>query len=121
MAVPRKPAAKIAREDLDERLLVEAAQNDPIKFGELYDLHFERVYAFVSRRVRERDRAEDLTSETFYRALAGLKSFEYRGAPFAAWLMRIAANVVFDHAKRWARQAHHLEDQSEPGSKGEQE
>ena len=121
MAAPRKPAAQIAREDADERLLVEAAKKDPAKFGALYDLHFERVYAFIARRVRDRDRAEDLTSETFHKALAGLKSFEYRGAPFGAWLIRIAANVVFDYAKRTAREPNHLEDFPEPGSKAEQE
>jgi len=49
MAV-RKPAAGDAREGAEERLLVEAAQHDPAKFGDLYDLHFERIYAFVARR-----------------------------------------------------------------------
>jgi RNA polymerase sigma-70 factor (ECF subfamily) len=90
--------------DADERHLVEAAQRDPSRFADLYDLHFERVYAFVVSRVRNRDAAEDLTADTFHRALAGLPAFEWRGAPFGAWLLRIAANAIVDRAKRDARE-----------------
>ena len=79
--------------DADERLLVEAAQRDPARFGDLYDRHFERVYAFVVRRVPNRDAAEDVTADVFHRALAGLRTYEWRGVPFAAWLLRIAVNV----------------------------
>jgi RNA polymerase sigma-70 factor, ECF subfamily len=86
--------------DADERLLVEAAQHDPSKFGELYERHFHRVYAFVVRRVRNRDTAEDVTAEVFHKALARLPQYEWRGAPFGAWLIRIAANALHDRAKR---------------------
>jgi RNA polymerase sigma-70 factor (ECF subfamily) len=89
----------------DERLLVEAAQRDPRKFGDLYELHFERIYAFVSRRVGDRQTAEDLTSDVFHKALANLPSYELRGSPFAAWLFRIAANAVADQSKRAARES----------------
>ena len=91
--------------DEDERLLVEAAQRDPERFGDLYDRHFERVYAFVAVRVRDRDAAEDVTAEVFHRALAALPAYEWRGAPFAAWLLRIAANAVVDRLKRSGREA----------------
>lgn len=87
-----------------EHGLVEAAQSDPAKFDALYELHFDRVYAFVASRVRDRATAEDVTSEVFHRALANLKSYEWRGVPFAAWLLRIAANAIVDHAKRAARE-----------------
>lgn len=93
-----------AREpDSGERALIEAAQRDPRRFAELYELHFERVYAFVARRVRDRDEAQDLTADVFHQALAGLPRFEWRGVPFAAWLFRIAANAIVDKAKRAAR------------------
>lgn len=88
----------------DDRLLVEAAQKDPARFGDLYELHFDLVYAFASRRVGNRDVAEDLTSEVFHKALANLHRFEWRGVPFAAWLLRIAANAISDHAKRADRE-----------------
>ncbi|MGH9454308.1 MAG: RNA polymerase sigma factor, partial [Terriglobia bacterium] len=78
---------------------VEAAQRDPAKFAELYEINFERVYAFIARRVSNRDEAQDLTADVFHRALANLQRFEWRGAPFAAWLFRIAANAIADRAK----------------------
>jgi len=82
-----------ARDGVDEQLLVEAAQRDPAKFDELYELHFVRVYAFVVGRVRDRAVAEDVTSEVFHKALANLPSYKWRGVPFAAWLLRIASQA----------------------------
>ena len=90
--------------EADERLLVEAAQKDPARFGELYERHFERMYAFIVRRIRNRDAAEDVTSEVFHRALAGLPKFEWRGVPFVAWLYRIASNAVADYFQKTARE-----------------
>jgi RNA polymerase sigma-70 factor, ECF subfamily len=87
-----------------ERLLVEAAQKDPRRFGDLYDEHFLRVYAYVARRVGNRAEAEDVTAEVFHHALAKLGEFEWRGAPFAAWLFRIAANAIADRWRKSARE-----------------
>ncbi len=89
----------------DERLLVEAAQRDPARFAELYEQNFHRVYAYVVRRVANRQSAEDLTSEIFREALAGIGKFEWRGVPFSAWLLRIASRAVADHWKRSGREA----------------
>jgi RNA polymerase sigma-70 factor (ECF subfamily) len=83
----------------EERALIEAAQQDANRFGELYELHFERVYAYIARRVRERSAAEELTSHVFHQALANLGKFKWRGAPFAAWLFRIARNSIVDRAR----------------------
>jgi RNA polymerase sigma-70 factor (ECF subfamily) len=103
MAV-RKSATAMAGGDAKERLLVEAAQNDPGQFGVLYELHFERVYAYVGKRVRDREAAEDLTSEVFHRALASLPRFDWRGIPFAVWLLRIASNLIVDRWKQIGRE-----------------
>src|SRR5438046_10386404 len=97
-------ALKAPAKEEAERLLIEAAQRDPRRFAELYEDNFERVYAFIVRRVRDRDEAEDLTSEVFHQALANLARFEWRGVPFAAWLFRIAANAITDRAKRAAKE-----------------
>jgi RNA polymerase sigma-70 factor (ECF subfamily) len=91
---------KALKKEADERLLIEAAQNDPACFAELYEINFERVYAYVVKRVGDRTETEDLTAEVFHQALANLKRFEWRGIPFAAWLFRIAANLISD---RWQR------------------
>jgi RNA polymerase sigma-70 factor (ECF subfamily) len=100
----------------DERLLVEAAQRDPARFADLYELHFERVYAFIARRVRDRNTAEDLTSEVFHKALSGLRKYEWRGAPFSAWLIRIAAHAIVDQSRRSARETPGGEDPPEPSA-----
>jgi RNA polymerase sigma-70 factor, ECF subfamily len=100
----RAPASRRSPEQTDERLLVEAAQKDAAGFAELYEIHFERVYAFIARRVGDRDAAEDLTSDVFHKALANLKRFEWRGVPFGAWLLRIAVNAIVDRSKRQGRE-----------------
>ena len=84
----------------DEKLLIEAAQRDPARFSELYERNFERVYAFIAHRVGDREEAQDMTSEVFHEALAGIGRFEWRGAPFIAWLLGIASNRL---ARRWQR------------------
>lgn len=97
----------------EERLLIEAAQNDPSRFAELYEQHFHRVYAYVARRVRDRAEIQDLTAQVFHRALENLGKFKWRGTPFSAWLYRIAANAIADRAKQRLRETGH---QPEPST-----
>jgi RNA polymerase sigma-70 factor, ECF subfamily len=85
---------------MDEQLLIEAAQRDSSRFAELYENNFDRVYAYIAYRVHNREEAQDLTAEVFHHALAKLAHFEWRGVPFVAWLLRIAANTM---ANRWHR------------------
>ena len=98
----------VLKKEADERLLIEAAQKDPARFGDLYEINFERVYAYVVRRIQDRVEAEDVTAEVFHQALANLKRFEWRGIPFAAWLFRIAANLISD---RWQRSGREVADE----------
>jgi RNA polymerase sigma-70 factor (ECF subfamily) len=84
----------------NEQLQVEAARLDPARFAELYENNFERVYAYVAHRLRDREEAQDATADVFHRALAGLPRYEWRGLPFAVWLLGIATNVLSD---RWRR------------------
>jgi RNA polymerase sigma-70 factor (ECF subfamily) len=100
--------------DADERRQIEAAQRDPSKFGELYEQHFERIYAFVVRRVRDRAAAEDVTADVFHKALAALHGFQFRGAPFGAWLVRIASNAIADRYRRETREVANTEQAAEP-------
>lgn len=94
----------MAFHEKDEQLLVEAARRDPSRFAELYEQHFERVYAYVARRAGNRQEAEDITAEVFHRALEKIGGFEWRGAPFAAWLLRIASNAIADRWEKAARE-----------------
>jgi RNA polymerase sigma-70 factor, ECF subfamily len=95
---------KALKKEADERLLVEAAQHDPARFAELYESNFERIYAYIVRRVGDRSETEDLTAEVFRHALQNLKSYEWRGIPFAAWLYRIAANLISDRRQQKSRE-----------------
>lgn len=88
----------------EDRLLIEAAQRDPARFADLYDAWFDRVYAYVARRTGDRAESEDLVSDVFHHALANLQRFEWRGAPFSAWLFRIAANKIADRWERLGRE-----------------
>ena len=100
----------------DDRLLVEAAKKDPSRFAELYELNFARVYAYIARRVGDRDVAQDLTSDVFHKALASIQRFEWRGVPFAGWLLRIAANMIVDRSKRSGREVSGQDDLPDPGT-----
>ena len=88
--------------DADEHSLVEAAQRDLSKFGDLYERHFDRVYAYVVRRVQDRDAAEEVTAEVFHKALANLPRYQLRGAPFGAWLLKIDCQGKLDlKGRKW--------------------
>lgn len=80
--------------------LVELARGgDKEAFGQLYDHYQPSVYRFLYYRVGSSALAEDLTSETFFRALRGMHSFRWQGKDFGAWLMTIARNLTTDHFK----------------------
>src|SRR5881394_480465 len=85
--------------ETEERRLIEAAQQDRMRFADVYERYFELVYAYVARRVRDRAATEDVTSEVFRKALANINRFKWTGAPFGAWLLRIASNLIADRAK----------------------
>ncbi len=77
-----------------ERQLVEAARENPVLFGTLYERHVDAIYAYALHRLRDREAAEDVVSETFHKALENLDRYEWRGVPFSAWLYRIASNAI---------------------------
>jgi RNA polymerase sigma-70 factor, ECF subfamily len=96
--------AASSEEDETERTrliaLVELArQGDADAFGLLYDHYQSSVYRFLFYRTRSSTLAEDLTSETFFRALRSMNNFRWQGKDFGAWLMTIARNLATDHFK----------------------
>ena len=84
--------------------LIARAKEEPKAFGALYERYVDRIYSYICYRVGSDQDAEDLTARTFYRALDHFPSYEDRGAPFSAWLYRIAHNLVAnwhrDHSRR---------------------
>jgi RNA polymerase sigma-70 factor (ECF subfamily) len=99
-----EPAKTVRPKNGDERQLIEAAQRNRVHFAAIYERYFELVYAYVARRIRNRNEIEDLVSDVFRKALASLPRFKWTGAPFAAWLLRIASNLLADRAKQAARE-----------------
>lgn len=87
-----------------EKKLVESAKKDPAKFADLYERHFDQIYKYVARRVGDTDMVHDLVSQTFFDALTHMKSYEWRGVSFAAWLYKIAHNNVL----KWYREKNKL-------------
>ena len=93
---PPRPDAESAR----MLALVKRAQDgDGEAFGRLYDTYMDTVYRYIYYRVSNRALAEDLTSETFLRALRRISTFTWQGRDFGAWLVTIARNLVADHFK----------------------
>jgi RNA polymerase sigma-70 factor, ECF subfamily len=80
--------------------LVERAQGgDSEAFGQIYDRYLDTVFRFIFFRVGNRPLAEDLTADTFLRALKRIGSFTWQGRDLGAWLVTIARNLVADHFK----------------------
>ncbi len=80
--------------------LVHRAQDgDAEAFGELYDHYVTMVHRYVYHRVGDRATAEDVTSETFVRALRRIDSLSFQGRDVGAWLVTIARNIIRDHVK----------------------
>ena len=84
----------------EERALVDRAiQRDQEAFGDLYDMHVSRVYRHVYYMVGNAAEAEDLTAQAFLQAWAAIERYQFRGAPFVSWVMRIAHNLGVSHLR----------------------
>lgn len=84
-----------------ERLLVDAARaGEEQALSELYTLYFPRVYRYILARTGNPYDAEDLAEEVFMRMLEAIDRFQWREAPFSAWLFRIAHNAVISHRRK---------------------
>jgi RNA polymerase sigma-70 factor (ECF subfamily) len=95
-ATPSEPTGELAAVmDIVRR----AQSGDSEAFGELYDRYLDVVYRYVHYRVSSTALAEDLTSETFLRALRRITSYTWQGRDFGAWLVTIARNLIADHYK----------------------
>jgi RNA polymerase sigma-70 factor (ECF subfamily) len=74
--------------------LIARAQEDPETFGLLYKRYVGRIYNYIYYRTGNHHDAEDLTARTFYKALKHFPRYVDKGAPFSAYLYRIAHNIV---------------------------
>ena len=82
-------------------------------FDEIYRLYAGNVYRFLLRMSGNPDIAEELTSETFYRAVKNIDSF--RGScKISVWLCEIAKNLYTDYLRKSERKNVSLEDRDPP-------
>lgn len=84
----------------EEQALLVAARENPEVFAELYQRYLGAIYRYLLARTGNRAEAEDLTQETFLRAYRALHTYQPRGLPFLAWLLRIARNAAIDAGRR---------------------
>jgi RNA polymerase sigma-70 factor (ECF subfamily) len=84
----------------DEKAIIEAAvRGDTAQFAELYDAYVRKIYDFIYYKTHHKDTAEDLTSETFFKALRNIGQFD-TDRSFKSWLYAIAHNAVMDHYRK---------------------
>jgi RNA polymerase sigma-70 factor (ECF subfamily) len=88
-------------DEVDEiQLLNRARKGDSQAFGELYEHYAPRVFRFLFAHLDNRLDAEDLLTEVFLRAWRSLPAYQERGLPFAAYLFRIARNLLTDYYRQ---------------------
>jgi RNA polymerase sigma factor, sigma-70 family len=80
-------------------LVKSSQEGDMAAFGELFDRYYDVVFRYVLFRMGDRTLAEDITQETFVRALRRITSVSYQGRDIGAWFVTIARNLIFDHVK----------------------
>lgn len=68
-------------------------------FGSLYQRYEPLVRGYVRRRLPDHHLVEDITSDTFLRALTGIAAVHDQGRDVGAWLTTIARNLILDQVK----------------------
>ena len=77
-----------------------AREGDPAALAYLYLRFADNVYGFVRSMVADDHEAEDIVQQVFARMITAIRTYESRGIPFSAWLLRIARNMAIDHMRR---------------------
>jgi len=96
-SVVRYPSLELEHPNAEYYLLQQAVRRDRTAFSTLYDLHVDRVFKFVFYWLPSQPDAEDITQEVFVRAWRSIDKYKVSGAPFIAWLITIARNLVNGH------------------------
>ena len=84
----------------EEKELVRQAQKDPDAFAELYEHYYPKIFGYALRRTANLEAAQDITSETFFKALRKLWQFRWRNTSFSSWLYKIATNEINQYFRK---------------------
>jgi len=98
----------------EEKKLIQKAKKDPEVFGQLYDKYYPQIFGYVLKRVANLEIAQDVTSETFFKALRKLWQFRWQNVPFSCWLYRIANNEIANYFRKNRIKTVPLENVPEP-------
>ncbi len=88
----------------EESLVRRAQQHDQAALTQIYEENFDRIYRYIVLKIGERTEAEDMTQQVFLSAFKSISSFKWKGAPFSAWLFRIAHNRIVDYLRKKSKQ-----------------
>jgi len=91
--------------DNNEKELIERAKKDPAAFSVLYEKNFMPIFRYAMHRTGDSEASYDITSETFMKAIKKIGSYRHTGAPFSAWLYKIAINEIRMHYRKKSRGA----------------
>lgn len=83
-----------------EKRLIERAKTDPIAFGELYDYYYFEISNYILRRVGNVQIAQDITAETFFKAMTSLPKFQWKDISFSSWVYKIATNEIYTYFRK---------------------
>jgi RNA polymerase sigma-70 factor, ECF subfamily len=90
----------------EEAVLIRKAVDNPAEFRPLYSKYFKEIFRYIFKRLGDKELTADLTQQVFLSALSNLGKYQFRGAPFAAWLYRIASNLCMDYFRKSKRVRH---------------
>ena len=89
--------------DRQERTWICQSQNDPKAFRHLFDRYFNPIFNYILRRTCNSTITEDITANTFMKALDKIDQFQWKGISFSSWLYRIATNEIHQHYRKTKR------------------
>ena len=99
----------------EEKELIKRAQKEPEAFAKLYDKYYLQIFGYILKRVANLEIAQDITSETFFKALKNLWKFRWKNIPFSAWLYRIANNEIANYFRKNKKHSISLDKLKEKG------
>jgi RNA polymerase sigma-70 factor (ECF subfamily) len=99
----------------EEKELIKLAQKDPEIFAKVYDQYYPKIFGYVLKRTANLEITQDITSETFFKALNKLWQFRWRNISFSSWLYKIATNEINQYFRKGKYRAISLDNLKEQG------
>ena len=92
-----------------EKQIIKQAQKDPQAFGVIFEEYYEPIFGYILKRVGNVHQAQDIVSETFFKALDRLWQFRWRNISISSWLYRIATNEINQYFRKQKKNTYSLE------------